>query len=86
MERKGYYTGRKIYVPQDNKTYLVGKIVGYNGMGKPVYETLNSNGNKVGELNVEFIKEYAKSQKRVKNWRNQVQQWMEEERERRHKK
>lgn len=58
MSKKGYYTDKKIYVPQDDKEYVVGKIVGHSGSGKPVYETLNSTGNKVGELNVEFIKKY----------------------------
>lgn len=61
MARKGYYTGKRIYVPQDNETYIIGKIVGNTGSGEDVYETLYPIGNhKVGELQVRFIKKYLK--------------------------
>ena len=58
-QRKGYYTDKKIFVPDLEKFVIIGKISGWNGYGIPIYDLLD-NHLKVGELNNNFIKKYMK--------------------------
>ena len=55
MQRKGYYTGKRVYSTNLKQIVVVGKISGYRGTGEPVYDLL-SKGEKVGEMGNPEIK------------------------------
>ena len=62
--RKGHFTGRTIKLPSGE--FKIGNIVGWNGRGIPVYQTLDIISKKqVGEISNEFIHK-ARREKRLR--------------------
>lgn len=60
MQRKGYYTGKRVYAKDLKSIAIVGKISGYRGNGQPVYDLLVKD-EKVGEMGNPEIKKNRKS-------------------------
>lgn len=52
MNRKGYFTGRKIKLRDG--VFTIGNIVGYKATGVPIYSTYKNNV-RVGEIGNDFI-------------------------------
>lgn len=60
MQRKGYYTGKRVFTPFLQKFTIIGKISGYRGNGEPVYDLLVG-GEKVGEMGNPEVKKNRKT-------------------------
>lgn len=59
MQRKGYYTGKRVFAPFLKNFTIIGKISGYRGNGEPVYDLLIKD-EKVGEMGNPEVKKNRK--------------------------
>ena len=55
MQKKGYYTGKKVYASAYKRKLTIGKISGHRGTGEPVYDLMEK-GKKMGEMGNSEIK------------------------------